>query len=593
MNEQMLSKMRAGDWGEVIQLMREEYGPRLGIERREERSDMPFCERIGRGGVTPSQEELSYSMLKARLPSLKRSMEKVAAKGWASPSRMAMLALRTWQERMPGENGSIETLVNNICANPELAKSFASYTSADDGVSPSFQKDLEALDELLGVNNGGLLPWHKMILCTRSNGEICRYFLWLIATNRIESDKINYAGLAAFLLYCSDTPERVISHHLNKKSSIHEGVASAYRDSYWGRALLRRLATPDEIDSLLNKVDCEDWIDAWGRIQSDPIWQPVVQAITTGYGSQAAYSVLLFGCRRFMNEVFPDYNSLLPIWSEENCPWDYDHIFPKDMEGVVKKIAPGSESVLHSILHSIGNLAPLPFSLNRSKHDALPTEAYPLANCSKMDKDQQRQLVKYKEGLVLLKSLGEVYDYSNFSQDDLVNAKEVFIQTIRRFSFLYRDWFENLNLQSVIPQSTGRKKLFDGLKAALADGSFFVWILSTNGHERKMDENPFFSMIDWIASPWMSFGKCINGFLVAYGDDGLGTFATGICKLPSQDKTLTNVAIPEVDGFDRLDKDDYWYCRKKYPTRPGVEIIKADIQSLESQVMSLSSTNAS
>ena len=351
---------------------------------------------------------------------------------------------------------------------------------------------------------------------------------------------------------------------------------------------MKRLTTPDEIDMLLDKVDCEDWIGAWERIQSDPVWQPVVQTITTGYGSQAAYSVLLFGCRRFMDDVFPDYNSLLPIWSEENCPWDYDHIFPKDMEGVMKKVAPGSER----IIHSIGNLAPLPFSLNRSKHAALPTEAYPLANCSEMDESQQRQLVKYKDSLMLLKSLGEVYDYSNFSQGDSVNAREVFIQTIRRFSFLYRDWFENLNLQSVIPQSTRRQKLFDGLKAALADDGFSVWIMSTNGHSRKVEEDPFFSIIDWITSSWVSFGKCINGFLIAYGDDGLGTFATGICKLPSQDKTLTNVPIPEVDGFDRLDKDDYWYCRKKYPMRPEIETIKADIHNLETQVMGLSLTNA-
>ena len=540
-----------------------------------------YFRRIGRGGVTPSQEEMNYSMLKAKLPSLKLCMEQVSAAGWASPSRMAMLALRTWQERTSGANGSIETLVNNICANPELAKSFESYTSTKDGISPSFQKDLKALEELLGVNKGGLLPWHKMILCTRSNGEICRYFLRLIATNRVGLDKINYAGLAAFLLYCSDTPERVISHHLNKKSSIHEGLASAYRDSYWKHALLRRLVSPEEIDLLLSKVDCDDWIGAWGRIQSDPVWQPIVQAITTGYGSQAAYSVLLFSCRGFMNDVFPDYNSLLPIWSEENCPWDYDHIFPKDMEGVVAKIAPGSESVIHSI----GNLAPLPFSLNRSKHDALPTETYPLANCSEMDEDQQRQLVKYKEDLVLLNSSGDFYDYSNFAQGNLVNAREVFIQTIRRFSFLYRDWFENLNLQSVIPQSTGRKKLFDGLTAELADEGFSVWILSTNGHERKMDENPFFSMIDWIASSWMSFGICINGFLVAYGDDGLGTFATGVCKLPNQDRIpIKERAIVEIDGFEEMKDDAYWYCRKLYATRPDVKTIIEDVFRLIDKV---------
>ncbi|MCR5839489.1 MAG: DUF262 domain-containing protein [Kiritimatiellae bacterium] len=534
-----------------------------------------YFRRIGRGGVTPSQEEMNYSMLKAKLPSLKLCMEQVSAAGWASPSRMAMLALRTWQERMSGANGSIETLVNNICANPELAKSFASYTSAGDGGSPSFQKDLEALDKLLGVNNGGLLPWHKMILCDRSNGEICRYFLRLIASGRIGSDKINYAGLAAFLLYCSDAPERVILHHLNKKSSIHEGITSAYRDSYWGRALLRRLVFPEEIDHLLSKVDCDDWLGAWERMKSDPVWLSVVHAITTGYGSTAAYSVLLFGCRRFINSVFPNYNALLPIWSEENCPWDYDHIFPKGKEG---KMAKGSEDVLHSI----GNLAPLPFSLNRSKHDELPSVAYPLENCAEIGDIQQRKLLEYKESLMLMGENGEAYDYSNFSQGDSVNTKEVFIQTIRRFSYLYRDWFETLELQSVIPTSTDRKELFDGLNSLLADDGFSIWIPSTNGHERRIEENPFsFSMVDWIASSWISFGKCENGFLVAYGDDGQGTFATGVCKLPNQDQIpKEGRATVEVDGFENLMDDSYWYCRKLYATRPDIQTIKEDISHL-------------
>ena len=45
MNDLILSKMHTGEWGEVVRLMREEYGPALGAERREERRDMPFQER--------------------------------------------------------------------------------------------------------------------------------------------------------------------------------------------------------------------------------------------------------------------------------------------------------------------------------------------------------------------------------------------------------------------------------------------------------------------------------------------------------------------------------------------------------------------
>ena len=53
MNELILAKMRAGDWGEVVRLMREEYGPTPGPSGKKERSDMPFRERFDTVRVTP------------------------------------------------------------------------------------------------------------------------------------------------------------------------------------------------------------------------------------------------------------------------------------------------------------------------------------------------------------------------------------------------------------------------------------------------------------------------------------------------------------------------------------------------------------
>ena len=48
MNELILAKMRAGDWGEVVRLMREEYGPTPGMERREARSEMRYPQLTAR-----------------------------------------------------------------------------------------------------------------------------------------------------------------------------------------------------------------------------------------------------------------------------------------------------------------------------------------------------------------------------------------------------------------------------------------------------------------------------------------------------------------------------------------------------------------
>ena len=538
-----------------------------------------YFKRIGRGGEVPSQEEMNYSMLKSKLPALKKSMDSLSESGWAAPSRMATLALYAWQMRNSGITGSIETLINKIFENEDHQKSFSAYASGEDigKDAPSFMHDLKTLDELLGINSDGLLPWHRMVFSTRANGDICRYLLRLVVTNQIDSDKLNYAGLASFIYYYSDTPSRLIGRLMDAKS-VHDGIILAYRDSYYGKPLLRRLVTPEEVDTLIEKVNCEDWIGTWNRIKADPAWKPVVQVITAGYGNERAYSILLFGCRKFMRTVFPNYNALLPIWSEENCPWDYDHIFPKGQTGNFEEVAKGCGDVIDSI----GNLAPLPFSINRVKHDDFPTSAYPLG--AMPNEQEVQQLTQYKSDLALLGDSEETYDYSKFSCGNTINHKEVFIQTLRRFSRLYRFWFERLGVGSIIPETTKRKDLFERLEKEFAREEYFTWIPGSNEQERKLDNKPFpFSMVDWISCPWMSFGKCVGKYFVAYGDDGLNACAVGICKLPEEvevnerrvfDSKFTNPEFTIPRG------DKYWYIVKKYNDRPCVEEIKSDMREL-------------
>ena len=538
-----------------------------------------YFKRIGRGGEVPTQEEMNYSMLKSKLPALKKSMDSLSESGWASPSRMATLALYAWQMRNPGVTGSIETLINKICENEDYQKSFSAYASGEDigKDAPSFMQDLKALDELLGIDSGGLLPWHRMIFSTRANGDLCRYLLRLVVTKQIDSDKLNYAGLASFIYYYSDTPSRLIGQLMDAKS-VHDGIISAYRDSYYGKPLLRRLVTPEEVDILIEKVNCEDWIGTWNRIKADPVWKPVVQVITAGYGNERAYSILLFGCREFMRMVFPNYNALLPIWSEENCPWDYDHIFPKDQRGNFEEVAKGCGDVIDSI----GNLAPLPFSINRAKHVDFPTSAYPLG--AMPNEQEVQQLTQYKRDLALLGDSEETYDYSRFSCGKTINHKEVFIQTLRRFSRLYRFWFERLGIGSIIPETTKRKDLFERLEKEFAGEEYFTWIPGSNEQERKLDNKPLtFSMVDWISCPWISFGKCVGKYFVAYGDDGLNACAVGICKLPEEVEVNERRAFDSkftIPEFTIPQGDKYWYIVKKYNERPCVEEIKSDMRKL-------------
>ena len=55
MNDLILAKMREGDWGEVVRLMREEHSPAQAPERREEPKSMPFRERFDTVRITPQK----------------------------------------------------------------------------------------------------------------------------------------------------------------------------------------------------------------------------------------------------------------------------------------------------------------------------------------------------------------------------------------------------------------------------------------------------------------------------------------------------------------------------------------------------------
>ena len=106
-------------------------------------------------------------------------------------------------------------------------------------------------------------------------------------------------------------------------------------------------------------------------------WNPV--GYNTGlnqiwyWRSSPGQSLLLYSCRVFLSKVFDNYDPATAVWNEDCRPWDYDHIIPQDW---VQSGRGNKQGMFHDIvwefLMSIGNIAPVPFSINRSKHNSPP-----------------------------------------------------------------------------------------------------------------------------------------------------------------------------------------------------------------------------
>ena len=80
--------------------------------------------------------------------------------------------------------------------------------------------------------------------------------------------------------------------------------------------------------------------------------------------SRESYFVLQLFQKEYYKVFFPDYDpSRQDLWADTNRPWDHDHIVPKVWGEGEDEWSPQ----VRELIDSIGNMADIPFELNRSK----------------------------------------------------------------------------------------------------------------------------------------------------------------------------------------------------------------------------------
>ena len=178
----------------------------------------------------------------------------------------------------------------------------------------------------------------------------------------------------------------------------------------------------------------------------------MINLIKYGYRNRFQYAILLQATRCFIRKVFPGYDSAHEMWSEENCPWDYDHIFPHSSinnnpvgrMGDVK-----SRQQVVTLIDSLGNLCPLPFSINRSKSDVPPTPSYPIGN----NAGEKKWADEYQRDLLLKDDNGVIFgglDYEDFFNNPTGEKARQFCHfTLVRLKNIYSSWFYGLGIDKL------------------------------------------------------------------------------------------------------------------------------------------------
>lgn len=405
-----------------------------------------YFTRIGRGGVVPSNEELAYSVLKARLGKCGNDFRKgieVASEslGLDRPSRMASMVVRYCLSGKENESKFYTgDVLGKIIEESRVGKQMKWIDDLLKLVSiPTGQKESGFINLCKTVNDDlkrtGYTSWHITRYCQRHNGIVYQFLMMLTQDYKqlISDSGLTLGGVAELLCWHTSDPAWVIRKILDS-NSIAEGFAAAMQTTYYGT---RRMRFPLACERVSGKISEE--IKNECSPQGDVNFSEFVSLVSEGYGNEAAYSRLIFACNRSYldvankgNPLF-EYNPSIGVWSEDVCPWDYDHILPHSWVDDKDRIA--------WLVNSIGNLAPIDFSMNRSLSNKPRSQHYPVSDLN------DPVLVALKQaGCCITTEDGCLIEEEakSYNEKTLEWQRPFREMVLRRFERIYDSWYRSL-----------------------------------------------------------------------------------------------------------------------------------------------------
>lgn len=504
-----------------------------------------YFDRLNQGGTPPSREDLDYSILKSVVPEL--SVLDSYACGLMHPSRMANIAMLTYLTKDKWKSGvsrseiyrlqndlafrdfvlakkpdetcifknAMDTVSAWVCYRPDhefgMPKVLCSAISKSD---PSLYRFLILV--ALKANSKGWVIDRSMIIV----------FVTLVSWFGKEPD-LDYVTAYVKLKHCGTAEDLTHMLQLWVARQIESGAMDMpprLKDIEAIRAAAAQ-GEPAAVEEAWNPIGYSEGLN--------DIWQ---------WTSAKGRGFLLYVCRKYLSKVFKDYDPASAIWNEDSRPWDYDHIFPQGwlQTGRGNKHGP-YHSVVSEFMMSIGNIAPVPFSLNRSWHDDPPRKYL----------GEHNRLIHVE----LTATGGSIPSFVNERprktlEYDKVAAAEFAYITSKRWVNLYREWL-------MLPVEKFMSGIVDDerVKQIKTIEEFF--------RSRKIDSRTVYPWLDgkqydvvedWdLARPWIACGVEVT----YCREDGtkIGCFACIVEQEGSFEVGLRR--LPESSqGFDG--EGDWW-----------------------------------
>lgn len=528
-----------------------------------------YFTRIGKGGVVPSDEELAYSVLKSKLNADFRDViQEVHLKhGLASEPRIAHLAIRLFKSGKDRfYSGSVFSAVMEMCKAENASDKQLFY----DFIKNDFRAIVDRVEE-----NYQLTQWHSARYASERNGDVFLLLLLAVKENGL-FDGYNIKGIAELLFGYATHIDYAVRKMFSDGVPI--AIANLLKETHYGRPRLVAPMKPDEMfkgipDSFADIKALLDWRNGHPH---------AADMMAEGYhnsDNDRALNILLYACRTStLNNQF-SYNRELGLWSEENCPWDYDHIMP---HSTIEKMANSDEKAACEWLkNSIGNLAPIPFWQNRSLSDSARDANYP--GCVE---DQASLFINGAD-------VEAMWRESAISPLDFCNA------VIKRCRKLYEEWYRDMGfgvifdfkaaIESPTPSSElwraaiRRHDIFKQVVSALPDmGLTFKSIAAENKEQEISQEEKLHEAL--CCNNVVTLSVDVNGASVALSSTGInGVWEIGLRKSSDDSATSKDTygrikATFEHESHEGIDCDKlcegetWWYWYDQFQNQEVVEV---------------------
>ena len=520
------------------------------ISEKDEKKESPYTtnietlySRLNTGGTPISRDDLLYSAIKVYWPDIKEKNDNLSKK-YMNPAKLVSFVFRLAltdkkDERLKGEMTISQ--IRQKASDNDIKRIILSLYEND-----IVKNILEKIDCWLGFSDNGYDKTPIILRTKIINSSPDIYLLLMFfAKESIETNLYLHPRnirAIAFLLHWF-TPNKnkkdcvnIIFKQCKKEISI-ENLKKGISLLRHGELFIYPYSTNDlSTKKLLTFYKNKD------KKNFDLTYSFLKQSF--GF-SEEAKEMLLYAEKEYINKTFPLYDpAILDMWSNENSPWDFDHIVPVDF---VKNRKGSYREFDYIWLWCIGNIAAISFMANRSKGASTECDVYN----------------EYKSVLCYQKEFEDINSDLTFSQEQSNKFAEV---TCKRYLELYKRVYSSL--EPILDPPSLAQKLANRKETMTSVGNI-INNAGRSSHFFKWKDEHYLPMnidnTDEWTTKWIAIGFFIDDFMICFewtGETKGNDIAhIGICVQPQKEFNEDNfnkLAISEKQNLS----DNYWYSFK-------------------------------